>query len=126
MTGMTYRRLPWLVRRRQALPYAVALIRDHETRYFVAARLGLGHAVSSIGTPNASTLLRLAETAGRRSEDMIRAIRDGVLGVDDVAPIAGAEVSARTELRDSAHRRAPAGPTAGHRAVERGPGEAAV
>src|SRR6185503_18766980 len=26
MTGMTYRRLPWLVRRRQALPYAVALI----------------------------------------------------------------------------------------------------
>ena len=98
MTGMTYRRLPWLVRRRQALPYAVALIRDHETRYFVAARLGLGHAVSSIGTPNASTLLRLAETAGRRSEEMIRAIRDGVLGVDDVAPIAGAEVSA-TELR---------------------------
>ncbi len=98
MTGMTYRRLPWLVRRRQALPYAVALIRDHETRYFVAARLGLGHAVSSIGTPNASTLLRLAETAGRRSEEMIRAIRDGVLGVDDVAPIAGADVSA-TELR---------------------------
>lgn len=98
MTGMTYQRLPWLVRRRQALPYPVALIRDHETRYFVAARLALGHAVSSLGTPNASTLLRLAETVGRRSDELIRAVRDGVLGVDDVAPAASAGMSA-SELR---------------------------
>jgi len=98
MTGMTYQRLPWLVRRRQALPYPVALIRDHETRYFVAARLALGHAVSSVGTPNASTLLRLAETVGRRSDELIRAVRDGVLGVDDVAPAASAGMSG-SELR---------------------------
>jgi hypothetical protein len=100
MTGMTYQRLPWLVRRRQALPYPVALIRDHETRYFVAARLALGCAVSSVGTPNASTLLRLAETADRRSDELIRAIRDGVLGVDDVAPAASTGISA-TELRSA-------------------------
>ena len=98
MTGMTYQRLPWLVRRRHVLPYAVALIRDHETRYFVAARLALAGAVSSIGTPNASTLLRLVETAARRSDEVIRAVRDGVLGVDDVAPVAGAGVGA-AELR---------------------------
>lgn len=96
MTGMTYQRLSWLLRRRHALPYAVALIGDHEARYFVAARLALAQAVSSIGTPNASTLLRLAETAGRRSEELIRAVRDGVLGVDDLGP--GAEVNA-AELR---------------------------
>lgn len=98
MTGMTYQRLPWLVRRRHALPYAVALIRDHETRYFVAARLALGYAVSSVGTPNASTLLRLAETAGRRAEELIRAVRDGVLGVADPAPSEGTGVSG-AELR---------------------------
>jgi hypothetical protein len=93
MTGMTYQGLPWLVRRRHALPYAVALIRDHETRYFVAARLALAQAVSSIGTPNASTLLRLAETARRREGEIVRAIHDGALGADDVEPLAGAGVS---------------------------------
>src|SRR5207249_4520990 len=61
MTGWSYQRLPWLIRRRQALPYAAALIRDWETRYFVAARLALAGPVSSIGTPNPSTLLRLAD-----------------------------------------------------------------
>lgn len=98
MTGMTYQRLPWLVRRRHALPYAVALIRDHETRYFVAARLALGRAISSVGTPNASTLLRLAETAARRAEELICAVRDGVLGVADLAPGPGTGLGA-AELR---------------------------
>jgi len=87
MTGLTYQRLPWLVRRRHALPYAVALIRDHDTRYLVAARLALARAVSSIGTPNPSTLLRLADVATRRADDVIRAIHDGVLGVEHVEPV---------------------------------------
>jgi hypothetical protein len=94
MTGLTYQRLPWLIRRRHALPYDVALIRDHETRYFVAARLALATGVSSIGTPNPSTLLRLADVAGRRADDLLRAIHDGTLGVDDVEPLAHAGLSA--------------------------------
>lgn len=93
MTGLTYQRLPWLIRRRHALPYAAALIRDHETRYFVAARLALGRAVSSIGTPNPSTLLRLAETVARRGPDLIRAVHDGVLGVDHVEVMPGTGLS---------------------------------
>jgi hypothetical protein len=98
MTGLTYQRLPWLIRRRHALPYAVALIRDHETRYFVALRLALARSVSSIGTPNPSTLLRLADLAGRRGEELIRAIHDGTLGADAVEPIAHASLGTR-ELR---------------------------
>jgi hypothetical protein len=94
MTGMIYQRLPWLVRRRHALPYEVALIRDHDTRYFIAARLALARAISSIGTPNATTLLRLAETVAGRAEDLIRAVHDGELGADDVNPIAGAGTTA--------------------------------
>jgi hypothetical protein len=92
MTGMTFQRLPWLVRRRHAVPYEVALIREHETRYFVAARLALARAVSSIGTANASTLLRLAETTALRSDEIVRAIHDGVLGVGDLEPAVGAGV----------------------------------
>jgi hypothetical protein len=95
MSGLTYRRLPWLIRRRHALPYAAALIRDHETRYFVMLRLSLARAVSSIATPNASTLLRLAELAERRGEELIRAIRDGALGVTEIEPIPGTGVGGR-------------------------------
>jgi hypothetical protein len=94
MTGMTYQRLPWLVRRRHALPYEVALIRDHETRYLVAARLALGRTVSSIGTASASTLLRLAAIATSRADAILRAIHDGALGVDDPEPVAGAGIGA--------------------------------
>ena len=93
MTGLTYQRLPWLIRRRHALPYAAALIRDHETRYFVALRLALGRAVSSIGTPNPSTLLRLADIAARRGDEVIRAIHDGTLGVTKVEPMLGTGVT---------------------------------
>jgi hypothetical protein len=93
MTGMIQQRLPWLVRRQQAVPYAVALVRDAETRYFLTARLALAHPVSSVGTPNASTLLRLAEVAARHVDRLCRAIHDGTLGVQSVEPIAGAGVS---------------------------------
>jgi hypothetical protein len=98
MTGLTFQRLPGLIRRRHAVPYAVALIRDHETRYFVAARLALARSISSIGVPNPSTLLRLADTATRRADALVRAVHDGTLGVDDVEPTAHAGVSAG-ELR---------------------------
>ena len=41
MSGLAYQRLPWLMRRRHALPYGVTLIGDHDTRYFVTMRLAL-------------------------------------------------------------------------------------
>jgi hypothetical protein len=94
MTGLTYQRLPWLVRRQHALPYALALVRDHETRYFLALRLALAREISSIGTPNPSTLLRLAELAGRRIEELTRAIHDGTLGGGPLEPIAHAGLGA--------------------------------
>jgi GH3 auxin-responsive promoter len=95
MTGLTYQRLPWLIRRRHALPYAAALIREHETRYFVALRLALGRAVSSIGTPNSSTLLRLAEVAARRGDELVRAVHEGTLGVTELEPMPGTGVTGR-------------------------------
>ena len=98
MSGLTYSRLPWLLRRRHAVPYAATLIRDYDTRYFVALRIALGSRVSSIATPNPTTLLRLAETAERRAEALVRAIHDGRLGAEDLEPVEHAGHS-RHELR---------------------------
>ncbi len=116
MTGLTFQRLPWPIRRRHAVPYAAALIRDHETRYFVAARLALARSISSIGMPNPSTLLRLADTAARRATALVRAVHDGTLGVDHVEPTTHAGVSAG-ELRAALAARA--GSTARRRAGAR-------
>jgi len=95
MTGLMFQRLPGVIRRRHAVPYAAALVRDHDVRYFVAARLALGRRITSIGMPNPSTLLRLADTAARRSEALVRAIHDGTLGIDDPQPTPHAGLDGR-------------------------------
>lgn len=81
-SGMLYRRIPRLIRSTYAIPYLVSEIRDYDRRYFVTARLAMGARVSYIGTPNPSTLIRLAETGMQHSDSIIRAIHDGTLGVD--------------------------------------------
>jgi hypothetical protein len=80
MSGLAYQQLPWLVRRAHVLPYEVSLIEDYDARYFVTMRLALARDVSALGTPNPSTLIRLAEVALARAEDLVRAIHDGALG----------------------------------------------
>ena len=67
--------------RAQALPYAAHLIADFEARAFVLLRLALARSVSVIGTPNPTTLLRLASVARQHAEGLLRAIHDGTLGI---------------------------------------------
>jgi hypothetical protein len=81
-SGMAYKQLPRMVRAGHAIPYIVSEIHDYDRRYFVTARLALGARVSYIGTPNPSTLIRLAETGQKHREALIRAIHDGTLGID--------------------------------------------
>ena len=83
MSGVTYQRVPWLIRRHYVLPYAVSLIANCEARYFVAMRLAMAERVSMIGTPNPSTLIRLALIAEENAEQIIRAIHDGALGIEE-------------------------------------------
>lgn len=83
MSGVVARDLPWLARRHHAVPYAVSLIRDPDARYFVTMRLALAHSVSAVGTPNPTTLIRLAETARAHADAIGRAIHDGTLGIPD-------------------------------------------
>ena len=81
LTGVIYQRLPWIVRQQYSLPYAAAVIADPDERYFVTMRLALVQSVSIACTPNPTSLIRLAETASGRAEDIIRAIHDGALGI---------------------------------------------
>ena len=67
MSGVAYRRIPRVVRRRYAVPYAVSLIADPETRYFVTMRMALEQDVTIVATPNATTLLRLADIGTKRA-----------------------------------------------------------
>ena len=81
-SGMLYQRIPGPVRSTYAVPYAVSEIKDYDRRYFMAARLALARCVSYIGTPNPSTLIRLAETASANAGGIVRAVHDGTPGID--------------------------------------------
>lgn len=81
-SGVIYKNIPWFIRRAYAVPYAVSEIEDYDLRYFALARFTLGASVSLIATANATTLLRLARTCGENQERLIRAIHDGILGID--------------------------------------------
>jgi GH3 auxin-responsive promoter len=81
MSGLLQRQLPSLIQAAQAVPYATHLIEDCEARAFVLLRLGLARAVSVIGTPNPTTLIRLAAVARREADALLRAIHDGTLGI---------------------------------------------
>jgi hypothetical protein len=85
LSGMTYQRIPMLVRRSYAVPYSVALVEDPDTRYLLTMRLALGDSVSALGTPNPTSLVRLAQTAMAHSEEIVRAVHDGTTGVPDEA-----------------------------------------
>ena len=45
VSGLTYRRAPWLVRRTYAVPYAVTEIADYDQRYLAAARMMLASSI---------------------------------------------------------------------------------
>ena len=81
-SGLIYKNIPWLIRRAYAIPYLVSELHDYDQRYFVIARFALGERVSFIATPNPSTLIRLAALSLEHHEKLIRAIHDGVLGID--------------------------------------------
>ena len=81
LSGRIYQELPWLIRRVYAIPYPVFEIKDYDARYWAMTRFALMRQVSFLGTPNPSTLLRLAAVMTTHSEALIRAIYDGTLGL---------------------------------------------
>lgn len=87
-TGLALSTAPWLLKRQHAIPDAVLGIADYESKYYLIMRFALEQQLSFIATPNPSTLLRLAETADARKEDLLRDIRDGTLHGSLDVPVA--------------------------------------
>ncbi len=78
-SGMINNSLPALVRSSMVVPAIVAEIADYDIRYYVWARLAYGKSISFIATPNPLTLVKLAETALGRQEEIIRSMHNGWL-----------------------------------------------
>jgi hypothetical protein len=100
VSGLSGEQAPWVVRRRLAVPPAVALVEDPDQRAFLTMRFALGHDVTAVATPNATTLARLAEVTRDHADRLLDALAYGVLGVEEpaFAPAADAR-RALAELR---------------------------
>jgi hypothetical protein len=79
LSGRVYLQSPWLLRRRYALPYAIARIRDPESKQYASMRLAAVQDVTFLFSTNAATVLAMVETGERRAEEIIRDLRDGTL-----------------------------------------------
>ncbi len=81
-SGMIFNQIPEFIRRLYVIPDWVSQIKNYEKRYFLTVRLAAEKRISFIMTPNPSTLIRLAEVMNKSQEEIIRAIHDGVAGID--------------------------------------------
>ena len=88
MTGLFYRNMPWLIRRKFVLPAEVFEIADYEIRYRVMATLALAEAnITGIATANPSTLIRLLSVINLHLDEIISDLAAGrVSDVDTLTP----------------------------------------
>ena len=88
MTGLFYRNMPWLIRRKFVLPAEVFEIADYEIRYRVMATLALAEAnITGIATANPSTLIRLLSVINLHLDGIISDLAAGrVSDVDTLTP----------------------------------------
>jgi len=106
VSGLTQKKAPWVIRRNYALPYLVSEIEDYDLRYRVAVRVAIESHVSTIVTPNPSTLFRLAETGLELGSALIPAIRKGVLGISTEG-LSSDQQAILTEIEDQLKPNAP-------------------
>ncbi|MGD1942444.1 MAG: GH3 auxin-responsive promoter family protein [Leptolyngbyaceae cyanobacterium] len=104
LSGRIYQQMPGLVRRTYAVPYPVFEIQDYDRRYWAIARFALARDVSFVGTPNPSTLLRLAAVMDEHHESLIRAIHDGTLGLAATDLLPATRRSLQPDLRPQPQR----------------------
>ncbi len=79
-SGLLYKRMSKLVRKKYVLPPEVADIPDYELRYFATAAYALAEPnVTGLGTANPSTLVRLLDLIRSEPDALIQAVHDGRL-----------------------------------------------
>ena len=79
-SGLLYKRMSKLVRRKYVLPPEVADIPDYDLRYFAIAAFALAERnVTGIGTANPSTLVRILDLIQSDPETLIESVHEGRL-----------------------------------------------
>ena len=79
-SGLLYKRMSKLVRRKYVLPPEIADIPDYDLRYFATAAFALAERnVTGVGTANPSTLVRVLDLVQSEPEALIRTVREGRL-----------------------------------------------
>lgn len=78
-SGLIYESSPPWLQKLFVVPYEASQIKDSAAKYYIIMRLALEHEISFFGTPNPSTILKLAETADLFKVEIIKDIRDGTI-----------------------------------------------
>lgn len=80
MSGLIYRSMPWLLRRRYVIPSAVFECRDHEIKYALIAAFAVAEeSVTLLAAANPSTFLKLAEVIRSHLPALIASVETGKL-----------------------------------------------
>jgi hypothetical protein len=88
ISGLAATTRPWFTQRVFMLPTLVSRIHDPVAKHYTTLRLALAtDRVGMIVTANPSTLVEFARHANRKTESLIRDIRDGTLSCDIPAAI---------------------------------------
>lgn len=77
--GHAYRNMPRVMRGMYPVPYEVSEIDEYQDRYYTLLRIAVMHSITTIGTPNPSTILLLARHLEQNTERILRDVRDGTL-----------------------------------------------
>jgi hypothetical protein len=80
MSGLIYRSMPWLLRRRYVIPSAVFECRDHEIKYTLIAAFAVAEeSVTLLAAANPSTFLKLAGVIRSNLPALIASVETGKL-----------------------------------------------
>ena len=100
-SGLLYKRMSKLVRRKYVLPPEVADIADYDLRYFATAAFALAERnVTGIGTANPSTLVRILDLIQGEPEALIGAVREGRLPPEADLPAESTLTPDRSRARE--------------------------
>jgi hypothetical protein len=83
ISGLAATTRPWFTQRVFSLPSVVSRIHDPVAKHYTSLRLALANdRLGMIVTANPSTLVEFARHANRKTESLIRDVRDGTLSCD--------------------------------------------
>ncbi|MBK9247824.1 MAG: GH3 auxin-responsive promoter family protein [Ignavibacteria bacterium] len=84
-SGLFYKNMPGLVKRKYVVPHSVFEIKDYHAKYYVILLLALQHKdITYIGTANPTTLLKLFEILNNNKTDLLSDLKNKTISVSEM------------------------------------------